>query len=221
MTNTATLTPLLTAAWLGMAAGLAVAIPLGPIGLLIVDRGMRHGRRVGLAAAAGVATTDLVYAVLALTATAWATRVLEPVTRPATCLAAGIIAMLGLRGFAGARERPGHGATAVQVPLAHTVSPGRPVATFAGFAALTAVNPATVLYFSALTLALTDHLDVSGTRAVFAAGAGLGSFGWQAALAVLGAHLGSRPRPRLERYTRQAGSLVLLVLAVVLAAGAA
>ncbi len=216
MMNTPALPPLLTAAWLGVAAGLAVAIPLGPIGLLIVDRGMRHGRRIGLAAAAGVATTDLMYAVVALTATAWAARVIEPVARPATYLAAAVIATIGMHGFLRSRGELVDGAAAVPAP-----PPARPVGTFAGFAALTAINPATVLYFSALTLALTDHLDVSGTRAVFAAGAGLGSFSWQAALAVLGARLGRRPRPRLERYTRQAGSLVLLVLAVVLAAGAA
>ncbi len=214
MTLMPTHPPLLTAAWLGLAAGFAVAVPLGPIGLLIMDRGLRHGRKLGLAAAAGVATTDLAYAVVALTATAWAARVIQPVARPATYIAAAIIATIGLRGLLGSRGTV-DGSTAVPAP-----PPARPLGTFAGFVALTAVNPATVLSFSALTLALTDHLDGAAARAVFIAGVGLGSFAWQAALATLGARLGRWPRPRLERHTRQGGSLVLLVLAVVLAAGA-
>jgi threonine/homoserine/homoserine lactone efflux protein len=146
----------LIAGWLGLVAGFAVAIPLGPIGLLIVDRGIRHGRSAGLAAAAGVAATDLAYGVLALTATTWATRVIEPIARPSTYLAAAVIAAIGLRGLLQRREPPTEdrrAAAASQAP------PARPARTFVGFAALTAINPATVLAFTALTAALTDRLD--------------------------------------------------------------
>ncbi len=217
MIDTPVLTPYMTAAALGVAAGLAVAIPLGPIGLLIVDRGMRHGRAVGLAAAAGVAVTDLVYAVLALTATAWAVRIVEPVTAPATYLAAAVIAAIGVRGLLQARRLPaedGHLNGVVEAAAA-----GR-ARTFAGFVALTAINPATVLYFTGLSLALMDRVGSVGARLTFLAGIGIGSFAWQAALAWFGAQLGRRPHPSLQRRTRQIGSLVLLALAAALAANA-
>lgn len=212
-----TTSPVLVAGWLGLAAGFAVAIPLGPIGLLIVDRGMRHGCRVGLAAAAGVAATDLVYGVLALTATTWATRTIEPITRPSTYLAAGVIAAIGVRGLLQRREPPSDARSADAAPQA---LPARPARTFVGFAALTAINPATVLAFIAVTLALTDRLDSLATRLAFLFGIAVASLSWQAALAHLGARLGRRPRPGLQQRTRQAGGLLMLILAALLASNA-
>ncbi len=217
MMDTLTTSPILVAAWLGLAAGFAVAIPLGPIGLLIVDRGMRHGRNVGLAAAAGVATTDLVYGSLALTATAWATRVIDPIARPSTYLAAGVIAAIGLRGVLQRRVAPTGEPHADPAPQAATA---RPVRTFVGFVALTAINPATVLAFAALTLALSDRLDSPATRLAFLVGISVASLSWQAALAHLGARLGRRPRPAMQQRTRQAGGLLMLILAALLAANA-
>lgn len=216
MTDTPILAPFMTAAALGVAAGLAVAIPLGPIGLLIVDRGMRHGRAVGLAAAAGVAVTDLVYAVLALTVTAWAVQLVEPVTVPATYLAAVVIAAIGVRGLLQAR-RPQDDDHLDDV--AEKTVP-RPARTFVGFVALTAINPGTVRYFTGRSLALMDRVGSLGTRLALLAGIGLGSLAWQSALAWFGAHIGRRPRPSLQRRTRQIGSLVLLALAAALAANA-
>jgi len=212
MTDTPILAPFMTAAALGVAAGLAVAIPLGPIGLLIVDRGMRHGRAVGLAAAAGVAVTDLVYAVLALTVTAWAVQLVEPVTY----LAAVVIAAIGVRGLLQAR-RPQDDDHLDDV--AEKTVP-RPARTFVGFVALTAINPGTVRYFTGRSLALMDRVGSLGTRLALLAGIGLGSLAWQSALAWFGAHIGRRPRPSLQRRTRQIGSLVLLALAAALAANA-
>ena len=49
----------------GLLAGWGVAIPLGAIGVMVVDLGMRGGLRPAAAAAAGVATADFLYAVLA------------------------------------------------------------------------------------------------------------------------------------------------------------
>ncbi|MFE9400715.1 LysE family transporter [Streptomyces sp. NPDC006530] len=48
----------------GAAAGLGVAVPVGAVGVLLIQEGMRE-RRGAMAAAAAVATVDLVYAALA------------------------------------------------------------------------------------------------------------------------------------------------------------
>jgi hypothetical protein len=48
--------------------GATVAAAIGPIALLIIHNGMRHGLAAALASAAGVAAADFVYAVLAFTA---------------------------------------------------------------------------------------------------------------------------------------------------------
>jgi len=51
-----------TAALLGLAAGLAVALPLGAIGLLLVREGLTHGPRIGAAGALAIGVVDLLYA---------------------------------------------------------------------------------------------------------------------------------------------------------------
>ena len=56
----------------------------------------------------------------------------------------------------------------------------RPARTFAHVVALTAIDPATVLYVTALTLALADRIRSLGARLAFLAGIGIGLFGWQA-----------------------------------------
>src|SRR4051794_33719990 len=52
----------------GLVAGWGVAIPLGAIGVLLVDLGMRAGLRRASAAAAAVATADGLYAAVAAVA---------------------------------------------------------------------------------------------------------------------------------------------------------
>ncbi|HEX9474391.1 MAG TPA: LysE family transporter [Steroidobacteraceae bacterium] len=49
----------------GMAVGLAIAAPVGPIGLLCIRRTLSDGRRYGLAAGLGAATADACYGVVA------------------------------------------------------------------------------------------------------------------------------------------------------------
>lgn len=53
---------------LGALAGLAVAVPVGPIGVLLLREGVVHGTRVAIGAGFGVATVDLLYATVAVAA---------------------------------------------------------------------------------------------------------------------------------------------------------
>ncbi|WP_157732589.1 hypothetical protein [Cellulomonas sp. PSBB021] len=55
-----------TAAVLGAVAGLSVAVPVGPVAVLIVREALVRGRSAGLAAAGGVASVDLAYAMVAV-----------------------------------------------------------------------------------------------------------------------------------------------------------
>jgi len=47
---------------LGMAAAYAIAIPVGPIAVLILRTGVSRGLRAAAAAGAGAATADLIFA---------------------------------------------------------------------------------------------------------------------------------------------------------------
>src|SRR3954454_20185485 len=62
----------------GLVAGWGRAIPLGAIGVLLVDLGMRAGLRRASAAAAAVATADLLYAGVAALAGSAAAALLAP-----------------------------------------------------------------------------------------------------------------------------------------------
>ena len=55
-----TLEPFAAALWVG----LAIAAPVGPIGLLVIQRTLRHGRAAGLATGLGAAAADALYGAL-------------------------------------------------------------------------------------------------------------------------------------------------------------
>ena len=50
----------------GIIIGLFVSIPLGPIGMLCVQRTLNRGRRYGIATGLGATTSDLIYTIIAL-----------------------------------------------------------------------------------------------------------------------------------------------------------
>jgi len=50
----------------GILIGLFVSIPLGPIGMLCVQRTLNRGRRYGIATGLGATTSDLIYTIIAL-----------------------------------------------------------------------------------------------------------------------------------------------------------
>ncbi|MGB8693525.1 MAG: LysE family transporter, partial [Steroidobacteraceae bacterium] len=49
----------------GMAIGLAIAAPVGPIGLLCLRRSLEQGRAAGLATGLGAASADAIYGAIA------------------------------------------------------------------------------------------------------------------------------------------------------------
>ena len=72
----ATLVACVSALLLGVLAGLSVAMPVGPVGVLLLRTGLVDGVRVAVAAACGIATVDLAYAVVAVAVGAPVSRVL-------------------------------------------------------------------------------------------------------------------------------------------------
>ena len=50
----------------GIIIGLFVSVPLGPIGMLCVQRTLNRGRRYGIATGLGATTSDLIYTIIAL-----------------------------------------------------------------------------------------------------------------------------------------------------------
>ena len=196
----------------GVLAGLAVAMPLGPIGTLVFERGARLGFRHGAAAGMGVATADGLYALLAAAAGAAIAAALEAVQDTLRLVAAlALLAIVAYGVITFVRGGTGN-ATPREVP------PGR---TFAVFLALTAINPLTISIFAALIAGLPDVASAGvGAKAVFVAGAFGASAAWQTSLAGAGALVGARLPGHARAWTTLAGYAIVLGLALrMLAAG--
>jgi threonine/homoserine/homoserine lactone efflux protein len=207
-----------TAFLAGVIAGYGVAIPVGAIAVLVVDAGLRRGLRVGLAAGAGTATADGVYALVAAVAGAAVASLIDPVEAELRWLSVAVLVAIALRGLLGLRHEAGAMAVAgVEAPRA---APGGEIRrTYARFLGLTIVNPTTVVYFAALILGLPSVGDGAGERAAFVVGAFLASLSWQSLLAGLGSIAHGRLPPRSRLWTSLAGDLIVLALAANIARG--
>lgn len=73
---------MLEAALAGLIAGYAIAIPVGAIAVLIIHAAVSHGLRTGLAAGAGAASADLVYATIAVIVGAAAATLIARIQAP-------------------------------------------------------------------------------------------------------------------------------------------
>jgi threonine/homoserine/homoserine lactone efflux protein len=198
----------------GLLAGWGVAIPLGAIGVMVVDLGMRAGFRPAAAAAAGVATADLLYAAVAAAAGAAAARVLAPHEHVLQLVSAAVLACVAVLGLAALRRR-------AATPEAAAYAGGPPARVYARFVGLTSINPTTVAYFAALIAGLPAVSSASATaKAVFVLAAGAASLSWQLALAGAGAALHHRLPPSARIVTAIAGNAIVLALALRMALAA-
>jgi arginine exporter protein ArgO len=194
----------------GILAGLAVAIPLGAIGVLIVDLGVRGGFRPAFMAGLGTALADGLYATLAAVAGLAVGAWLAPAERAIALVAAGALAAVGIYGLIALRREP----TARALPPAdHRL--------IARFLALTAVNPATAATFAGLIVGLpaVAHASAPG-KAAFVVGAFGASLAWQSTLAGGGALMRHGLPPSARTWTSVVGRVLVLALAVRLALGA-
>ena len=193
---------------LGIAAGYAIAIPFGPIAILIVRTGVRRGLRAAAAAGAGTATADLIFATIAMLFGAAASPLLAPILPAARIVAGVALAVIALRGLLAA-------------PRAMEREPGTARAgnTYLLFLGLTMLNPPTVIYFASLAIALPEVSADFASRAAFVVGAFVSSLSWQEFLALVGAMLHGRLTPRLQRITAVVSSLIILALAARVAFG--
>jgi threonine/homoserine/homoserine lactone efflux protein len=193
---------------IGALAGYAIAIPVGPIAVLILRIGMRDGLRAAMAAGAGTATADLIYASLAMLAGPPLATAIQPVLTPARLGAALILLGLAFRqmrsvDFSGTSREP--------------AGTGR---TYATVLALTLLNPATVIYFASLTIGLPAIRSEAAARAAFVIAAALASLSWQWLLAAGGSALHGRVPPRLATWTGVASGAIIAALALKIAADA-
>jgi len=198
---------LLQAAIAGALAGYAIAIPVGAIAVLIIHTGLTQGLRAGLAAGAGAATADLIYASIAALAGLWVSTIIGPLETPLRIVGGAILIGFGIRGLwllRSARETVEASAVLQEARRPHH-------RTYLAMLGLTLLNPATVVYFSALIVGL-PFLGDAGDRLAFAIAAGLASLSWQWLLAIFGAALGRGGGHRIRRISAALGNGLIVVM---------
>ena len=195
----------------GLLAGYAVALPLGAIGSYLISLTARTSMRIGAAAALGVAVMDGLYALLAMLGGSAAAAVLRPLAGPLRWTSVAVLLLLAGRALV-ATTRP---ASRSAEPPAQP----QPIAVFGQFVALTAINPGTLISFTALVIGarLGSALPVGG-RALFVLGTFVASVSWQLVLAATGAVLG-RLLNRRRAVLGYLSAALLAVLALTLATG--
>lgn len=193
---------------LGVLAGLSVAMPVGPVGVLLLRSGLVDGVRVAVAAACGIATVDVLYAVVAVAVGTPVSRAVGEHAALVRGVSAAVLVVIGVVGLVAATRQaapdPGQDRTTTAVR-----SYGR-------FVALTAVNPLTAVTFTAIAVGLAAQVGGAGSVVAFVVGVGLASLAWQLLLAVSSGLLGLRLPPVARTWVSVAGSVVVVAAGVAL-----
>ncbi len=197
----------------GVLAGLGVAMPLGAVAAFLLREGLVNGLRTAAAGAAGVATVDLVYCTIAaLTGATFAPAIEDH--RSVFLLTSGVlIVAIGVRQlWQGARQSP-RGAPEVERASA--------LATFGRFVGLTAINPITLVYFIALSGAVTHSYGSWIAPVIFVAAVGGASLAWQLLLAWVGSAFGGALSLSTTRAIGVIASFLIVALGMVVVANGA
>jgi threonine/homoserine/homoserine lactone efflux protein len=197
----------------GIIAGYGIAIPVGPIAILIIELGLSRGFRVAFSAGAGTASADLIYATIAALAGTFLVSVLTPF---ASILrfgsASGLIAIGAWLLYHG-RNRPDR----TSGPQVRATNCPR---TYGMFLGLTLLNPVTMTYFTTLILGMRADSSQSYANAIlFVSGAFLSSLSWQSLLASISGVAHKRLSPKIQTATFAIGNLVVMALGVAILLG--
>ena len=156
----------------GLVIGFSIAAPVGPIGVLCIQRTLFHGRAAGFASGLGAATADAVYGIVAAVGLTLISSFLVEQQLWLRLIGGAFLLWLGCRSFAAlpadprAGNSPNGGGKTIHVAGA-----------YGSTALLTLTNPATILS----SLAIFAGLGIGATRTSYDL----------AAILVLGIFIGS------------------------------
>lgn len=154
----------------GFIIGVSIAMPVGPIGILCIQRTLSRGFASGIATGLGSASADAIYGALA-GAGVGALSAFFSGHRPVMRIAGGLIMIALAASIFRSRNIAG---------TARGASPGGRARDMASALMLTLANPITIMYFAGI-IAGMDAIDRSGgcaSIAYFIAGVFAGSMTW-------------------------------------------
>jgi threonine/homoserine/homoserine lactone efflux protein len=198
---------------IGFAAGLALAIPVGPMAILLINTTMAKGWRHGALGALAMATVDGLYAATVFfvggTISAW----LKDWALQLSLGGAAILLYLGITTLVKSLKN-------LRLEAGETIAiSGSLAKTFATFFLATVLNPPTALYFLALAPSVAQLAGggIANAGLAFASGVFVGSIIWQQSLAFAGVGLRSITHGKLRAWIGALGGTLIIGLAVAMA----
>ncbi|WP_165384221.1 LysE family transporter [Leucobacter triazinivorans] len=197
----------------GLITGLALAIPLGAIGVLLIQEGASRGWAGGVPAAAAVATVDLLYCVTAVTAGAAIAPGIASWGPWPRIIGGATLVALAIWSLIRARH------SSVDAPAGADANRARSGRRYALFFGLTAINPATLIYFAAVVTGLSGVSASALVSVAFIAGVGAASLSWQLLLVLTGAIVRWKAGTQFRRLTTLVGSSIVGVIGILMITG--
>lgn len=178
--------------------GLSIAAPVGPIGLLVIQRTLQRGALVGLATGLGAAAADALYGAVGAFGVSWVIDALVGARLPLALGGAAFLLWLAWRIW---RSKPAEAAAQAGGGVGL-------LSCFAGTFALTLSNPATIFSFIAVFGTLGARLAVNSPW-IMVAGVLLGSALWWLLLSALVGRLRARFDTRAQAWVNRGSALLL------------
>lgn len=187
----------------GLVIGFAIAAPVGPIGLLCIQRTLRGGRLAGLVTGLGAASADAIYGLIAglgLTAVAG---FLSGQQRVLGLVGGLFLCYLGVRTLL---QPPAQTAARIQG------SDGSLLRAYASALGLTLTNPMTIFAFMAVFAGVGLAVDgvEAGRALALVSGVFLGSAAWWLILSTLAAAAAERLNPGVLQWVNRSAGVLLL-----------
>lgn len=188
--------------------GFVIAVPLGPIGLLCVERTLLRGAGAGFSTGLGVAAADAVWCALLAFGARWMAEPLLAYSEPLRLLGGLVVALLGLRTLLQS-VRP----CELSAPPPR-LSGGAFITAFG----LTLANPMTLVIFVAIFagLGLAEAAISTVAAMEVVGGIFLGSLLWWACLTLIVARVRHRLAPRTLAWTNRAAGIGLIAFGLAL-----
>jgi len=186
----------------GGAIGLAISVPVGPIGVLCIQRTLAGGRILGLVSGLGAATADAIYAAVAALGLVFISEILIGQQALLRLIGGGVLIILGLRILL---TNPAAGSA----PAEKSRLPSAYSSTFV----LTLTNPLTILFVAAIFAGL-GPAAVSGnllSRAPLILGVFLGSALWWFLLSGGVSLFRDRVTPRMMKWVNVGSGTIIAV----------
>lgn len=183
--------------------GLSIAAPVGPIGLLVIQRTLAHGRAVGLATGLGAAVADACYGAVGAFGVSALIQALQSARVPLALLGGAFLLWLAWQTW---RAVP-------PAQQALMTAPPALLPSLAGTFLLTLSNPATILSFVAIFGALGGR-GAPVSPWVMVGGVFVGSAMWWLLLCAAVGALRTRFDARAQRAVGKVSALMLAAFAL-------